>query len=368
MTDEPVELLADPALDDGAEPTFRRIVERLREARRSVEIRMFVWRSDEIGNRIAREVLTAAARGVRIRIYKDVGAFMYERLEMNRKSLFNRPVSLAKRLSWKLTALGLPDTFVADTYDPSLGAALLAHSNVSVEWVDHTHTKCWIFDDQVILLGSINLEDRHRRYRDAMAEIRGEEHVARLCDRRDGRVPIDPTRSVEFLLNRPPRFEIKGEILRLLGEARRSAYVEMAYLGDPDASHALVDAAHRGVELTFLFSREANIGNDLNYRTMHRIACRADVRVHLSPRMVHAKLLMVDDETVLLGSANLSIFSMQKAAEMDVRVRGLPVFLAGVRAEAARRIAASERVASPDQLARYGLVASSLQQLHQKLT
>ena len=42
MTDEPVALLADPALDDGAEPTFRRLVELLRGAERSVEVRMFV--------------------------------------------------------------------------------------------------------------------------------------------------------------------------------------------------------------------------------------------------------------------------------------------------------------------------------------
>ena len=84
---EPVELLVDPSIDDGAEPTFRRISSRLKAAKRSVEIRMFLWRSDAVGNAIARDVLDAAGRGVKIRIHKDVGAFMYERIVVNRNSL-----------------------------------------------------------------------------------------------------------------------------------------------------------------------------------------------------------------------------------------------------------------------------------------
>lgn len=363
-----VELLADPALEDGAEPVFRRITRRLREARRTVEIRMFVWRSDAVGNAVARETLAAAERGVRIRLFKDVGAFMYERIEMNRKSLFNRPVSWRKRLSWRLSSRTFPDTFVEDDHDAAAGDALLAHPGVAVEWVDHTHTKCWIFDDEILLLGSVNLEDRHRGYRDHSVEIAGGEHVARLRERFDGRVPPDPDRPVEFVVNRPPRFEIKGEVLRLLEEARRSVYVEMAYLGDPEVTEALLDASRRGVAVTFLLSRKANIGNDLNYRTLHRMMKRGDVRVRLSPKMVHAKLLLVDDETVLLGSANLSVFSLQKAEEMDVRIRRNPEFAAAVRREADRRLDAAEPVDGPARLAGYSRVLAALQQLHQRLT
>lgn len=368
MSDEPVLLLADPALDDGAEPTFHRIVQLLREATRSTEVRMFVWRSDETGNRIARETLAAADRGVRIRILKDVGAFMYERLEMNRKSLFDRPVSRWKRLYWKAVGGNFPDTFVQDGFDAALGAALLAHPNVEMEWVNHTHTKCWVFDERRLLLGSINLEDRHRRYRDYMVEIVGEKPVARFRERLENRVPPDVERPVEFILNRPERFELKGEILRLLAAARRSIYLEMAYFGDPDLSRAIVDASRRGVDVTILFSREANIGNDLNYRTMHWIARHAPVRVTIADRMVHSKMMMVDEETVLLGSANLSIYSLRTAGELDVRVQGLPGFLAAVREEVARRLRAGEPARSPESFACYGRLSSALQQLHQRLT
>ena len=345
-----IELLVDPSIDDGAEPTFRRIVERLRAATRTVEIRMFVWRSDAIGNAVAREVLAAADRGVAVTIFKDLSAVLYERAEMNRKSLFNVGLPWRRRMWNRISGRTFPDTHVEDAYDRSLGDALLAHPRVRFEWVDHTHTKLWIFDERAILLGSINLEERHRRYRDIMVEIRGEEHVARL---RSG-APVDRTRAIEFVHNPG----IKREILSMLAEAKRSVYVEMAYLGDPDVTAALTATARRGVEVKYLFSREANVGNDLNYRTMSEIHRAGGARVFLSDRMVHSKLLKVD-ETVLLGSANLSIFSLQKAQELDVRLRGLP----GLDAEIARRLAAA--TPAGDELRRYRSWVAGLQQWHQ---
>ena len=51
--DGSVILLSDIGDDDGADRTFRRVVERIREAAHSIVIHMFVWRNDEIGNRSA---------------------------------------------------------------------------------------------------------------------------------------------------------------------------------------------------------------------------------------------------------------------------------------------------------------------------
>lgn len=72
-----ITLLSNLENPDGAEMTFRLVKERIRAARRSIEIHMFVWRNDAIGNEIGEAVLEAAERGVAVRIIKDVGAFMY---------------------------------------------------------------------------------------------------------------------------------------------------------------------------------------------------------------------------------------------------------------------------------------------------
>ena len=84
---------------------------------------------------------------------------MFERIEMNRKSLFNRPIPAATGLMYKIRALTFPDTYVEDDYGDDLGNRMMTHENITIEWVHHTHTKYYIFDQQVMITGSINIED-----------------------------------------------------------------------------------------------------------------------------------------------------------------------------------------------------------------
>jgi phosphatidylserine/phosphatidylglycerophosphate/cardiolipin synthase-like enzyme len=82
--------------------------------------------------------------------------------------------------------------------------------------------------------------------------------------------------------------------------------------------------------------------------------------------MIHAKLMLFDDETAILGSANLSIFSLQKAGELDLLIRDSPGTIATLRDVIARRIAGAEKVTAATQLARYNRILAALQQQHQK--
>ncbi len=366
-----IRLLSDVHDTDGADLTFRRVVERIGEATRSIAIHMFVWRNDAIGNQIGRAILDAAERGVKIHIKKDTDAFMYERIEMNRKSFFNLPISLRKRLMFRIRALTFPDTYVEDGYGFELGRQVMAHPNVTMEWVDHTHTKYYVFDGQAMITGSINIEDRHRTYRDYMVEIVGQGAMDRFDGRNSGAEAYDRDRSLDFVLNRvidgKRQFEIKPVMLELMSQARRSLYIEMAYIGDPDVSRKIVEMAGRNVQVTILFSKAANIGNDINYRSLQRICKQADVTVYLSEKMIHSKLMLIDDELAILGSANTSVFSMQKAVEMDVVVRDRPAFLDAVKETIARRVSQSSQVESVDELGNYNRVLASLQQLHQLL-
>lgn len=366
-----VTLLSDPTGRDGAEPTFRAVLDHIASARHTIEIHMFVWRNDVIGNQVGQTVLDAAERGVKIRIIKDLGAFMYERIEMNRKSFFNKPVSAKQDLIYRLLRPTFPDTYCEDDRTDELGWRIIRHPNVTIEWVNHTHTKYYIFDEEVMLTGSINIEDRHRGYYDYMIRIEGREAIGRFRKRQVLTVDPDPSLPLDFVLNvlrgGVKRFEIKRRFLGLMDQARSSIHIEMAYIGDPDISARLVEVARRGVEVVMLFSREANIGNDINYRSMHRLFLRAPITVYLTPRMIHSKLMMVDGDTVIMGSANFSVFSMQKAEELDVVIHSQPELLAAFRSTLERRMAESERVASADAFAGYNRRVASLQQLHQML-
>lgn len=355
-----------------AEPTFDLVVRELERAQKSVEIFMYVWRADESGMRVGEAVLAAAERGVKIRIIKDIGAIMCEVIEMNRKPFFPRKIPLLKRIVYKIIGRTFPNTFVKDDHDQELGAALLAHPNVTVEWVNKTHTKYYIFDERLLVTGSINIEDRHQDYFDYMLALEDPQLIQRLRGRMQGDIPCDLERNVEFVCNShhstgESSFEIKPAVLDLIGQARKSIYIEVAYLGDPEFADALVEAAARGIRITVLFSREANIGNDVNYWAIHDLYSRAPVEVYLTDTMIHAKLLLFDEELVFTGSCNMNIFSLQKAAELNLLIQNEPVIIESIKSLIAKRVASSKKVNSSEELAGFNPVISSLQQLHQKL-
>src|ERR1700759_4631306 len=85
---------------------FQHIVERVRSAERSIEIRAFLWRDDEAGNMLGEAVLAAADRGVLVTIHKDKIAAVYEYVGGNKQSFFHKRVDPIRGLqAWLLGAV-----------------------------------------------------------------------------------------------------------------------------------------------------------------------------------------------------------------------------------------------------------------------
>jgi len=61
--------------------TFDAVEHQLGLAAESIDIFMFVWRNDEIGNQLGQAVLAAADRGISVKVIKDRAAIMYERID-----------------------------------------------------------------------------------------------------------------------------------------------------------------------------------------------------------------------------------------------------------------------------------------------
>ena len=99
----------------------------------------------------------------------------------------------------------------------------------------------------------------------------------------------------------------------------------MAYLGDPTATDALVDAVKRGVSVTLLTAARANVGGDLNLAAcaelLRRTGSPDNLRLVLHPSMVHGKAIVGDGEWVDLGSTNFTRLSHGGYEEVDVFCR-----------------------------------------------
>ena len=125
-------------------------------------------------------------------------------------------------------------------------------------------------------------------------------------------------------------------LLQLLGQAERSIHVSMYRMsyysgyGDSlanDILHALTDAAHRGLDVKVLLddcayyadSAEANLTSAI---VLHQRG--VEVRLDDPSLTTHAKLVVIDGETVLLGSTNWNYYSLEMNCETDVVFVNLP--------------------------------------------
>jgi cardiolipin synthase len=128
--------------------------------------------------------------------------------------------------------------------------------------------------------------------------------------------------AMEILHNNPGEghLPIRTAFREAIAGARRRLYVISPYLADHSILRGLVDAAGRGVEVRVIVpadphSLPAKAAVRHWFRALRDAG--ADVREH--PEMAHAKVVLADD-TVLAGTANLDALSLRQNWEMQLRI------------------------------------------------
>jgi cardiolipin synthase A/B len=303
------------------ENAFQAIVERVRTAKTSVEIRAFLWRDDEAGNILGTAVLEAADRGVRVVIHKDKIAAVYEYTGGNKQSFFHKRVDAIRGFqAWFLGAMyRLPGSFKQRPNE--LSRRILEHPSIRVEHQRKRfdHSKLYIVDDRYVALGSMGIGDNHRHdWIDVMVEIEGAEYVERLRERMSGLDEFDPSRGLDFLVHsreahRKKSCPMISHRLALIDAAEKSLTVEMAYLGDNRFTAALARAVQRGIEVTLVTAEQADVLANINRATcdalMRLTGAPQNLTIVMLPRMVHSKVVVIDHRFCDVGSANFTSLS-----------------------------------------------------------
>lgn len=300
---------------------FQAILQRIREAERSVEIRAFLWRDDEAGNLLGEAVLAAADRGAQVSIHKDRIAAVYEYTGGNKQSFFHKRVDPIRGIqAWLLGQVTrAPGSF--KQRPNALAARILAHPQITV---DHTrkrfdHSKLYIVDDRFVALGSMGIGDNHRHeWLDVMVEVEGGDYVARLRERMAGHDEFDPSRGLDFLLHsreahRKNSCPMVSHRLALIDAAERSITVEMAYFSDSRFTAALARAVQRGIEVKLVTADRSDVLANTNRAScdalMRLTGAPKNLTIVLLPRMVHSKVVVIDHRWSDVGSANFTSLS-----------------------------------------------------------
>ena len=355
------------------ETAFPEIIRSIRQAEISVEINMFIWRDDDIGNRMAEAVLSAADRGVKVYLSVDRYGVVLEKCEECKKSFFHKTQTLTERfkiaaLEWMYPENGMPGR-VPDEYS-ELYQRITTHPNITVsaDLFKADHSKYYIIDNEILFLGGINIEDKEngcdlsgRVYGDYMVKLCGRNYVEGFREKlKTGKNTMDGIFYGINLKTPSRRFEMEQLYLDMIAEAKSELHITMAYFSPMKKFTDAILAAHaRGVRVTVLIPERANFQNDSNRRTVRRLlkASKGQIEVYLSPKMLHTKL-MANDFYLSLGSTNITKKAFSQLNELNLFVSKTNAsFDSSLTASIRRDIDGARRVCSYQDIAYRPLVA-----------
>ena len=316
---------------------FPEILRCIENARKSLKINMFIWRDDEIGNRMAQAVLNAAERGVEVFVSADRYGVILEKSEECKKSFFHKRQSLAERLKIKaLTTFypmkGAPKR-AKDERSP-LYERLLSHPKITLETdvFKADHSKYYLIDGEILFVGGINIEDKEngrdmqgREYQDYMVKLVGKEYVAAFLAKaeRGEDIAYGYFFGVNVKNGKTRRFEMEALYLNVIDRAREELHITMAYFSPlRKFVRAIVRAQKRGVKVVVTIPQRANYQSDTNLKTARKLmkATGDGITLYLSPKMVHTKLV-ANDEWLSVGSTNITKKAFAQLSELNLFVK-----------------------------------------------
>lgn len=335
-TPEKVDIHRDFTLLIDGKNAFPEILRCMEQAKKSIRINMFIWRDDAIGNRIAAAVLAAADRGVEVDISVDRYGVVLEKAEECKRSFFHKRQTAVEKIKSKTLALLYPAPGVpqdAADRETVLYRSVMAHPQIRVsrDVFKADHSKFYIFDDEVLILGGINIEDKEngcdrqgRQYQDYMVKLVGREYVEAFCAALERGEKKAKNYFFGVNVKEPVRrFEMERLYLNLIDSAREELTITMAYFSPLPAFLKAIAAAHRrGVRVSVLVPEWANFQSDSNHKTVKKLLRMTDngVTVYRSPKMVHTKLV-ANEEMVSFGSCNITKKAFAQLSELNLFAR-----------------------------------------------
>jgi len=294
---------------------FTDMVSAIKGAKTRIMIETFIWKDDGLG-RDFRDLLVQKAReGVEVYLAYDlIGNRLFAWSRINFPN-------------------DIPTLHVARYFSLKRLDHLLSPSRYNI-----THRKLLIVDDQVGFVGGYNIGEEYRsQWRDTHLKVVGP-GVLDLAhasidfwnhylgqQERLAYPPLRWTSVFDIHRNDPLRrnYPIRSVYLRAIERAQKHIYITNAYfLPDPAFRGALIDAAHRGVDVQVILPWESN-HLVVDWVARHWFIDYLDAGIKLfdyEAAMIHAKSVTIDGMWTTIGSANLDRLSLWFNHEINVEI------------------------------------------------
>ena len=310
---------------------FPSLMDDIEAATSDVHILIFGFKAGEIGNRFRDLLVRKVGEGVAVRI--------------NTEAAYSQPGRESKAFYDTMVAGGIEVVANQGAFLDLDG--LLGQRRVDWRFDDlghFDHRKVVVIDGRIAYVGGPGIEDHYYddTFHDVMLRLEGpivaQVQAVFLLSWHFQGGPLPTTSDaldrffpepspgegvpVEILLNNPGEghLPIRTAFRSAVAEATRRLYVVNPYLADRPILRGLVDAARRGVDVRVIVPadpRSLPASAAVRHWFQALRDAGADVREH--PQMAHAKVVLADD-TVLAGTANLDALSLRQNWEMQLRI------------------------------------------------
>ncbi|MGB2578894.1 phosphatidylserine/phosphatidylglycerophosphate/cardiolipin synthase-like enzyme [Elusimicrobium simillimum] len=355
----------------GGEEFFPDFIEEVQKAKESVDVRIYIFKTDPYSLSIADVLKNASNHDIKTRVLID---------EINTV------------LNWT-KAPEMPHS--KDYVMPGIKQYLKEESEVKVRTRPNIlasvdHSKVIVIDERLAYTGGMNFGEEYRyTWHDMMISLEGP-IVTKLkndferawafsgpggdfaqaavmasedcneCFKHDYE---DDMIDVRPLYTKPSRPDIFTAQLEAIKRAKKRIYIQNAYFSDNRIVKELINARQRGVDVRVILPSKNDIGMmDANNRVKTNIMLANGIRVYYYPTMSHVKAAIYDG-WACVGSANFDKYSLFVNGEMSLGVDD-PKFVEELNERLFQKdFAVSQEITEPLELTSqdYFLAAISLQ-------
>lgn len=281
---------------------FRRMKRAVMNAKKSVDMQMFIWRADSTGRMMAELFVAAANRGVKVKIRKEVVGDVFE----------------------------FADDFAATKNDTHrIWKSFWKHPNIEVLHENrHDHSKTFVVDDELLLVSSMNIGDAYcNDWHECLVELRGKRFVEEYREgnadmprmTKGGQVSVLKSSASEPML---------PAVLSLIASAKKSIRIEMAYFSDPQIVELLAKKTLEDVYVFLIIPHSPDVHHHSNLAAVAKLLHLAKKRrifvFRYTRGLLHTKMIVVDRRTLFIGSTNLITSSLTKMGETNVLIHRHP--------------------------------------------
>lgn len=297
-------------------------------AQHRIDVLMFEWEGDAVGNALAAQLAAKAGPNLRVRILVDGGGNL----------IFGRPrKATASEINQAVYALSQqPYVEVLRTRNPfgRFDHRKLVLVDGRIAWSGGRNFVRRVFYDQHDLSFTFSgplaaelageFEDFWTKQGGRPATPGGpaqlvEEDGVRQAQHHAAAPPPPPNAWAVLVHTKPTDHQLQRVLYQAVDGARHYIYLENVYLCDSLLVYKLAQARRRGVDVRVVLTVTSTncVINASNRVTANRLH-KAGVRVYCYPGMTHVKAATIDDCWAYVGTANFDPLSLRRNYEVGL--------------------------------------------------